>query len=163
MDLFTHKDAIFSECGSYRYELRRIWDVSMKPCLFLMLNPSTADEVDNDPTVERCERRAREMGFGGLVVCNLFAYRATDPDVMKSQADPVGPMNDMYLLVNARHAGIVVCAWGNHGSHRGRSEQVMQMLLNRGIQLHALQINGSGEPKHPLYVGYERKPMEWRV
>lgn len=161
MDLFIDKGATFSPCRSYRYTLWRAWDRSRPTCMFLMLNPSTADEVDNDPTVERCERRAREMGFGGLVVCNLFAFRATDPEAMKAAPDPIGPDNDKYILDAAFCAGMIVCAWGNHGQHRGRSEQVVSLLRSNWLKLYVLQLNGSGEPKHPLYVGYQHRPVKW--
>lgn len=89
--------ANYSDCEKYRYDLTRVWDENGKRVMFLMLNPSTATEVQNDPTVERCERRARTLGYGAFRVCNIFAYRATDPKVMRSAADPVGPENDQAI------------------------------------------------------------------
>ncbi|OZA02269.1 MAG: hypothetical protein B7Y02_16985, partial [Rhodobacterales bacterium 17-64-5] len=83
-------EAVYSECERYRYLLARVWGPGAK-VMFVMLNPSTATEVQNDPTVERCERRARVLGFGAFCVTNIFAYRATDPKVMRAVADPVGP------------------------------------------------------------------------
>ena len=87
--------------------------------VFLMLNPSTADAIDNDPTVERCLRRALKMGFGGLMVCNTFAYRSTDPEKLYEVEDPVGPENDQIILARARSAGMVICGWGTHGALHG--------------------------------------------
>lgn len=152
--------AEFSPCRAYRYRLWRKWD-SRPPCCFVMLNPSTADETVNDPTVTRCERRARDLGHGGLVVVNLFAFRATDPAAMKAQADPIGPLNDEHIRNAAGAAGRVICAWGEHGRHMGRGWQVRAMLHDAGIRLQVLAFNASGEPKHPLYVASKTQPMDW--
>ncbi len=152
--------ATFSPCTHYRYTLWRTWDASKPSCLFLMLNPSTADEVDNDPTVERCQRRALAMGFGSLVVCNIFAYRSTDPGALYDLSDPIGPENDAAILAQASRAGLVVCGWGKHGALHGRGNAVLSMLRSAGVKPHALQINGDGSPKHPLYVGYQHAPVE---
>ena len=93
----TASVAVYSDCEAYRYELTRQWDATGQKALFVLLNPSTATEFQNDPTVERCERRARALGFGAFRVINIFAYRATDPKVMRKVADPVGPENDAAL------------------------------------------------------------------
>lgn len=122
------------------------------------LNPSTADETDNDPTVERCQRRSLAMGYGGLVVCNIFAYRSTDPSALYTEADPIGPSNDQAILEQAALAGRVVCGWGKHGALHDRGAQVLALLRKNGITPYALQINGDGSPKHPLYVGYHHAP-----
>jgi len=127
---------------------------------FLMLNPSTADEVKNDPTVERCERRARATtGVGGLEVINIFAYCATDPEEMKAQPDPVGPDNDKHILEAATKAQMVICAWGKHGQHMNRGRQVAEMLAKSGIEMYCLKVNCDGFPAHPLYIGYDVKPQ----
>ena len=110
--------AIYSDCEKYRYALTRTWDAEGGKVLFVMLNPSTATEVQNDPTVERCERRAHALGFGAFRVCNIFAYRATDPRDMRTQDDPNGPDNDAAILEAADWADAIVCAWGTHGEHR---------------------------------------------
>lgn len=155
-ELFTDSGAVFSDCRRYRYRLWRVWDTSKPPVLFIMLNPSTADEVKNDPTVERCERRVRQMSYaGGLVVCNLFGYRATDPKEMKAQQDPIGPENDATILAAAKVSGKVILAWGSHGKHMGRGQEVVRMLRAHGINnLQFLTLGKDGEPGHPLYVGY---------
>lgn len=159
------KGAEFSTCGKYRYRLWRIWDESKPFVLFIMLNPSTADENKNDPTVERCERYARSWGAGGLHVCNLFAYRATAPDEMKAQLDPIGIDNNHAITSDAKKAGIVICAWGNHGAHVNRSNQVMLLLRSLEIPLHYLSVTGKKEPGHPLYLKKSLKPklINWAV
>jgi hypothetical protein len=158
--------AVYSDCESYRYLLTRVWDSTKPRALFIMLNPSTATEVQNDPTVERCERRARTLGFGGFRVTNIFAYRATDPKVMRAQADPVGPQNDAAILESLSWAGGVadriVCAWGTHGAHLDRGRAVEDLLRGTDRPLHHLGLTKAGAPKHPLYIAYEQQPELWR-
>jgi len=151
--------ATFSEDGRYRYRLFRRWAPG-PALLWVMLNPSTADADTNDPTVERCERRAREWGYPAVEVVNLFAWRATDPRDLRLQDDPVGPTNDAAILAAADSAGLILCAWGTHGGLRGRSAQVRQLLSAE--PLYVLSLTRSGEPGHPLYLPYDLKPKEWR-
>jgi hypothetical protein len=154
--------AIFSDCKSYRFVLERTWDYDGLGLLFIMLNPSTADEIKTDPTIERCERRAKALGFGSLRVCNIFAYRATDPMVMKSVEDPIGgEENDSWIRACSTWSDVIICAWGCHGSHRGRGEQVESMLRESVEAAFHLGINKGGAPKHPLYVGYDTEPEQW--
>lgn len=153
-------EAVYSDCETYRYLLTRVWGLGPK-ALFVMLNPSTATEVQNDPTVERCERRARALGFGAFRVTNIFAYRATDPKVMRAAADPVGPGNDAAILESVRWADSIVCAWGNHGLHLDRGEKVEALLRGAGARLTHLGLTGQGQPRHPLYVGYDQQPQPW--
>lgn len=161
--LFESRNTIFSPCRQYRYRLSQIWDESKPILCFLMLNPSTADEVKNDPTVERCERRARTTGYGGVEIINIFAYRATDPNEMKAQIDPVGEDNDKHILEAALKAGQVICAWGKHGQHMNRGQQVLDLLLTAGVQPYCLKINGDGYPAHPLYIGYDVEPKPYKA
>lgn len=155
--------ARFSPCGRYRYLLWRIWDEDRPPAVFVMLNPSTADEIDNDPTVERCQRRAKALGFGGLRVVNIFGLRSTDPQALYSDKDPIGPENDETILEATIGAGIVICAWGTHGNFLGRGLQVLSLFRRVGVMPYCLQLNADGTPTHPLYVGYEvlPQPMHW--
>ncbi|MEH6359116.1 MAG: DUF1643 domain-containing protein [Amylibacter sp.] len=153
--------AIYSDCENYRYSLTRIWDDSAPRVLFVMLNPSTATEVQNDPTVERCERRARTLGYGAFCVCNIFAYRATDPKVMRAQTDPVGLENDAAITDAALWANDIVCAWGTHGAHLDRGPIVERMLRHQPIPLTHLGLTIAGHPKHPLYIGYKTQPQHW--
>jgi hypothetical protein len=153
-------EAVYSPCERYRYLLTRVWGVGPK-ALFIMLNPSTATEVQNDPTVERCERRARALGFGAFRVTNIFAFRATDPRVMRAEADPVGPGNDAAIEGSLPWADQIICAWGNHGLHLNRGAAVEGLLRGAGQPLWHLGLTGHGQPKHPLYVGYDRQPEPW--
>lgn len=153
--------AVYSPCEGYRYALTRTWDPQGSRVLFVMLNPSTATEVQNDPTVERCERRARALGHGAFRVCNIFAWRATDPRAMRVQADPVGPANDAAIREGADWADVVVCAWGAHGAHLARGRQVEALLRETGKPLRHLGLTCDGHPKHPLYIGYAQEPRDW--
>lgn len=153
--------AVYSDCEGYRYSLTRVWGAGERRVCFVMLNPSTATEFQNDPTVERCERRARALGFDGFAVANIFAYRATDPKVMRGAADPVGAGNDAAILRLADWAGEVVCAWGTHGLHLGRGLAVEALLRGTEHPLLHLGLTQGGQPKHPLYIGYDRQPLAW--
>jgi len=147
--------AVFSPCRRYRYALWRIWNESKPPAMFVGLNPSTADEVNNDNTVSSCIRYARDWGYGSLVMTNIFAYRARYPKDMKAQEDPVGPENDRHLLELAGKAGVVVAVWGNDGRYRGRSAEVRRLIP----RLHCLVMTKAGEPHHPLYLPTTLKPI----
>lgn len=155
--------AVYSDCERYRYLLTRTWDGEGRRVLFIMLNPSTATERQNDPTVERCERRARALGFGAFRVVNIFAYRATDPRDMRSARDPVGPDNDRAILDSLGWADQVICAWGTHGAHLGRGAQVEHLLRASGQDLFHLGLSKAGHPRHPLYIAYARQPEIWTV
>ncbi|HEY5894703.1 MAG TPA: DUF1643 domain-containing protein [Chthoniobacterales bacterium] len=155
-DTLLHSSAVFSPCRRYRYELWRRWS-DAPYCMFIGLNPSTADETHDDPTVRRCINYATRWGFGALCMTNIFAYRATDPMDMKAVTDPVGPDNDATLKRVADDAGIVVSAWGIHGIHMGRERAVKAMLP----ALHCLQMTKSGAPGHPLYLRADLTPIPW--
>ncbi|NEY89978.1 DUF1643 domain-containing protein [Tabrizicola oligotrophica] len=153
-------EAVYSDCTAYRYALTRQWAAGRR-LLWVMLNPSTASEQANDPTVERCERRARAMGFGGFRVVNLFAFRATDPRALGRVADPVGPGNDAAVAEAADWADAVVCGWGGHGAMGGRDLAVTALLRRSGKPLSHLGLTRGGQPKHPLYIGYAVQPVAW--
>ncbi len=153
--------ALYSPCERYRYLLTRVWDDAGPRVLFVMLNPSTATEIRNDPTVERCERRARTLGYGGFRVCNIFAWRATDPRALRRAADPVGPDNDAAIAESAPWADQVICAWGTHGTHMGRGPAVEALLRGTGAALFHLGLTKHGHPRHPLYVAYAEAPRRW--
>jgi hypothetical protein len=152
--------AVYSDCTAYRYLLTREWGPGPR-ALFIMLNPSTATEFQNDPTVERCERRARALGFGAFRVTNIFAFRATDPRVMRAVPDPVGPENDAAILQSVPWADWVICAWGSHGAHLGRGAAIAASLRATGVPLWHLGLTRAGAPKHPLYIGYDVQPVLW--
>lgn len=126
--------------------------------MFIGLNPSTADETTDDPTLRRCVNYAKSWGYGGVCMANLFAYRATKPEAMKAVADPVGIENDEWLQKLAQGANLVVAVWGNDGIYLGRSKQVKQLIPD----LHCLKLNKSGEPTHPLYQPRSVVPMKLR-
>ncbi|MCI5042614.1 MAG: DUF1643 domain-containing protein [Donghicola eburneus] len=153
--------ATYSDCERYRYSLTRTWDPDGKRALFVMLNPSTATEVQNDPTVERCERRARTLGFGSFEVTNIFAWRDTDPKAMRAAADPIGPYNDQAIHDGALQADQIVCAWGTHGAHLNRGPEVERLLRATGRPLFHLGLSKAGHPKHPLYIAYNVQPVLW--
>jgi hypothetical protein len=146
--------ATFSDCGKYRYSLKREWDKDKPFVLFICLNPSTADDKNDDPTLIRCISYAKQWGYGGVCVTNLFAYRATNPRDMLSSQDPIGIDNDKWLRKLSKSAGLVVAAWGNHGKHIGRSDEIRKAVSN----LYYLKLNASGEPSHPLYLKSNLKP-----
>lgn len=156
---FRGTGAWFSTDRRYRYALWRVWDAGRDLCNFLMLNPSTADVTSDDPTVARCTRRARSWGYGGLIVTNLFAFRATDPAGLRSAPDPVGPEGDAAIVAAARIAVLVVCAWGNHGAYRSRAAAVRSLLDGLGVTPYYLALTRRGEPAHPLYLGYGLAPV----
>ncbi|MEP5728672.1 MAG: DUF1643 domain-containing protein [Sulfitobacter sp.] len=153
--------AVYSDCERYRYSLTREWDAAATRVLFVMLNPSTATEVQNDPTVERCERRARHLGFGAFRVTNIFAWRATDPRDMRAAKAPIGPENDDTLREGADWADRIIAAWGVHGAHLDRGPQVADLLAGLDKPLFHLGLSKAGHPKHPLYLPYAQQPVAW--
>jgi hypothetical protein len=154
-------EALFSDCGRYRYRLGRIWDATGPRLLFVMLNPSTASEIRADPTLCRCLNQARTLGFGSLTVVNLFSLRATDPRALKLAEDAVGAGNDAVILRAARCADAVVCAWGRHGVLQGRGAAVAGMLRDAGLPLLHLGLTRCGQPRHPLYLRRDSPPVPW--
>jgi hypothetical protein len=147
--------AVISDCRQYRYELRRSWDVSKPPVLFIGLNPSTANASVDDNTSRVCINYAKRWGFGSLLLGNLFAYRSTDPRLLRNVNDPVGPGNDEWLSRLSAEADLVICAWGNAGGFRQRDRAVLEFIDNP----HCLTKLKSGRPGHPLYKPADLKPM----
>jgi hypothetical protein len=152
------RDARISECGRYRYTLSRTWSHSevVRPTIinFIMLNPSVANAEIDDPTIRRCIGYAKGWSYGGLVVTNLYAFRATDPkDLWAARHhERVGPDNDRTLIEAATLADLVICAWGVHGTRDGRGSAVRRMLRDAGVTTYRLALTGKGEPAHPLYL-----------
>lgn len=158
-DLFLDTGATISECGLYRYRLWRIWDETLPAVAFCCLNPSTADATQDDPSIRRMMGFAQAWGRGGLVVVNLFAFRATQPTALKAVSDPVGPDNDDYLCSVANQVDLFICAWGNHGVYRDRGRQVLDLLSH--YQLFYLRMTGQGEPAHPLHLPASLEPIPY--
>lgn len=152
------KDATLSEDRLYRYSLIRVWDAEKPKVLFIGLNPSSADETEDDATIRRCIGFAKRWGFGAILVGNLFAIRSKDPAVLYEAKDPIGPENDVHLAKMAQEASLIVAAWGNNGGYRNRSEEVSALFT----QMKCLGINKTGEPKHPLYVASDQALMDFK-
>jgi hypothetical protein len=147
--------ACISACGRYRYALTRRVGRGERKATFILLNPSTADAVVDDPTIRRCLGFAQRWGCGRLVVLNLFAFRATNPADLKRAADPVGPENRVWFNRMLRDLdGPVVCGWGVQGTHRAQDLVVLEWLDEFGIGPVALGLTKDGHPRHPLYVPY---------
>lgn len=156
-DASVDRSAVFSPCRTWRYSLKRVW-CGGPPLVVIGLNPSTADETKDDPTIRRCIGFARREGCGALIMLNLFAFRATDPRVMKAAADPVGPQNDA-VTAETCAGRKVVAAWGHHGRFRERDLAVVRALGAMGVSVLALGTTKDGSPRHPLYVKAEA-PLE---
>tara|TARA_R110002111_G_scaffold94831_3_gene146968 strand:+ start:561 stop:1070 length:510 start_codon:yes stop_codon:yes gene_type:complete len=154
--------AVYSDCERYRYSLTRTWDPATPKVLFVMLNPSRATEIENDPTVERCETRARMLGYGAFQVANIFAWRETHPRLMRQAAEPIGPENDHVLSNGVMWADSVIAAWGVHGTHLNRGSDVIRLMVSLKAPLYHLGLTKAGHPKHPLYISYAQEPVAWR-
>ena len=141
----------FSKCRQFRYTLTRVFENGKGTCSFIGLNPSTADEYQNDPTVSRCMNRAQQMGFKTFIMLNAYGYRATDPKDMKAHPSPVGEENDYWILESCKKSDKIICCWGNHASHLNRSDEIRELL--KDFNLFRLgDPTASGEPRHPLYL-----------
>ena len=172
---YSHAGADISPDGRYRYHLWREWrglesgkhwrvlDANVAEplsCLFVMLNPSTADGTKDDPTIRRCVSFAKREGYDRMDVVNLFAHRATDPREilrMLDRDEPYGPRNQSVIERAVQDAGVVVCAWGAHGSHLNQDQTVRGWLDGWGVPMKALGFTGDGSPRHPLYVKGDAK------
>jgi hypothetical protein len=179
----------FSPCRRWRYTLWREWpslftlptghELPQSQCrmtaglppyrtdagppylMVIGLNPSTADERQDDPTIRRCISFAKRWGFGALCMTNLFAWRDTDPEAMKRVPDPVGPENDQWLSRASEGAGLILAAWGTHGTRRQRDRDAMDALVSAWHKLHALKTNTDGTPSHPLYIPANTVPASF--
>jgi len=151
------RGAVFSGCRRYRYALWRQWSGAGDYAVVVGLNPSTADETADDPTVRRCIAFARHWGYGGLCMINLFAFRATRPAALIAAAEPVGPENDQWLQTCCAPAGVIVAAWGRRGSWLHRDQDVRCLLP----PLHVLRLGKTACPLHPLYLPKTLRPMPW--
>lgn len=146
----------------WRYALWRVWEPDKPLYIALMLNPSTADHLTNDPTVEGICSRARKGRYGGVIVINAFAYRATEPADMKKADNPIGEHNDLVIShVIAEKDSFLLCAWGIHITHQDRGEQVQCLIRSNNARPHYLRLTGSGEPGHPLYIPRNIAPSAW--
>lgn len=175
--------AVYSDCMNYRYELRRffykpksLFDAELDGLVtdpfhdrywplpnvvnFIMLNPSTATETDDDPTIRRCIGYAKEWGAEALIITNVFAFRSTDPLALNFQSDPVGRDNNELIKKVALASDLIVCAWGEHAALHDRGASVKKMLIEMGVKPTCLKKNKSGQPCHPLYLKADLKPVQ---
>ncbi len=151
-DLFEVGDANLSSDLKHRFTLTRVWSKNDGIVAFIGLNPSTADSNEDDPTIRRCKRFARDWGYGGIVMLNLFSSRHTDPKELKTCSEPNISVSDYYLFDWVKEASLVVAAWGVHGSFRERDSQVKRHLKYLAEQVYCLGKTKDGLPRHPLYV-----------
>lgn len=151
------KDAVIDPTGLYRYSLLREWDTNAPRVAFVMLNPSSADAITDDPTLRRCIRFAQSWGYGSLEVVNLFAYRTTKPAELNLVKDPIGSENDRYLKEAFTLADLIIVAWGTRGILRNRSREVLDFLT--GFEVYCLGTTKKGCPRHPLYLKSNTKPI----
>lgn len=158
--------AVISDCGKYRYHLWRRWDDCLPTMVWVMLNPSTADASEDDPTIRRCVGFAKREGCGGISVRNVFAFRSTDPRELAKVDDPVGPLNHEHLQ-SARRVSlmtILVCGWG-----KPRTEKRLKAgYQSAGVILacqtaHCFGTNKDGSPRHPLYLPSDALLEKWRL
>lgn len=152
--------AIFSEDRKYRYILWRSWKSSSRNfVLFIALNPSTADESADDPTIRRCKSFAMNLSADGFLIANLFAFRATRPIDLKQSKSPIGIDNDNWLVAANEFSQRTVVCWGNDGSHMDRAAAVLPRLINPEY----LRMTKSGHPSHPLYLPGNLVPQVFPV
>jgi hypothetical protein len=158
--------AFISECEKYRYELKRIWNESKPKVLFIMLNPSTADENIDDPTIRRCIGFAKSWNYGGILVGNLFAYRATKPKTLLNVDDPIGKDNLNHLKQMYNESEIIICAWGNGkiikklGKKFGNDYKPLSCIYDK---IYYLELSKDGTPKHPLYLKKDLIPIQFEI
>ena len=151
-DLFLERDAVISDCGKYRYLLRRTWDAHRPRALYVMLNPSTADADIDDATIRSCIRLAKGLGYGSFEVVNLFAFRATDPANLEKADEPVGPSNDASIERAVGRCDLAICAWGAHPMADRRANRVREMIRLHRPAVFCFGKTKAGAPKHPLYI-----------
>mgnify|MGYP000942962828 CR=1 FL=1 len=150
-------DAKLSDCNTYRYYLTRQWDETLPYVNFIGLNPSTADATIDDPTIRKCMKYARNWGYGGIIMTNLFAFRSPYPEeLFKYQGDKIGSKNNDYLKKGSMEAKISIAAWGDNGTHDERGAAVMRLIDN----LYCLKKSKVGQPRHPLYLKGDLMPIE---
>lgn len=163
-------NAAFSPCGNYRYALWRQLQRRLEPriseqgetALFVMLNPSTADDLEDYPTIRRCLGFVRREGFARLAVANLYALCSTDPARLATHPDPIGPVNDEWIGILAGDASLIIAAWGaSRHAAPGRIETVLRLLGGRPLR--CLGLTDGGHPRHPLMVRADQPLVDYRL
>ena len=151
-DLFLERDAVISDCGKYRYLLRRTWDHGRLRALFVMLNPSTADAEIDDATIRSCIRLSKNWGYGSFEVVNLYGWRATDPKELILAPNPVGSDNDAIAGAAVGRCDVTICAWGANKMAGPRERSMWGLIKSRRPAAFCLGTTKAGHPKHPLYI-----------
>lgn len=149
---YLETDAVISDCGRYRYLLRRTWDYSKPRVLYVMLNPSTADASVDDATIRSCVRLATDLGYGSIEVVNLFGWRATDPAELPKASDPIGPDNERVVHAAVCRCDVVIFAWGATPFAESKSRSFREMVKQHRPAVYCLGKTKAGAPKHPLYI-----------
>lgn len=149
---YLENDAVISDCGKYRYLLRRTWDHAKPRALLIMLNPSTADAKLDDATIRSCVRLLSGNGYGSMEVVNVYGYRATNPDELAKQPDPVGPDNQRIAEAAINRCDVVICAWGAYLPARDRATPILNAVRGRRPAIYCFGKTKAGAPKHPLYI-----------
>lgn len=150
-----NEGALFSPCRQYRHVLWRRWNKEKSYVLIIGLNPSTANENEDDPTIRRCKKFASDWGYGAIYMVNLFDYCATKPKDMLNFNNPCSDENNTYIKALAENAGLILCAWGTNGNHKDRDSEVKKLL--NIYELNCLGLNSNGTPKHPLYIKADKE------
>ena len=151
-NVYLENDAVISDCGKYRYLLRRTWDYNRPRALLVMLNPSTADATLDDATIRSCVRLLNGQGYGSMEVVNCFAWRATDPKELFSAIDPIGANNDNVIEGAVSRCDVAICAWGAHQMAGNRRAAIINAVRAQRPAVYCFGTTKHGAPKHPLYI-----------
>lgn len=149
---YLENDAVISDCEKYRYLLRRTWDHAKPRALLIMLNPSTADARQDDATIRSCVRLLGRLGYGSMEVVNVFAYRATNPDELAKQADPIGPRNLTIIEAAISRCDVAICAWGAYPPAKQHAIEPLNAIRSQRPAVYCFGKTKHGAPKHPLYI-----------
>lgn len=152
MNHYLENDAVISDCGKYRYLLRRTWDHDKPRALLVMLNPSTADASQDDATIRSCVRLLSGLEYGSMEVVNVFGLRATDPAELSKVPDPIGPQNERVVAAAIGRCDVVVCAWGAHPLAASKTTFLLSFIQSRKPAIYCFGKTKAGAPKHPLYI-----------
>ena len=158
---YTLNSATISDCGTYRYALVRVWDQSKPKVMFVMLNPSTADAHKDDPTIRRCVGFAKSWGYGGIIVCNLFPLRATDPKELLKHMKPHGIVNRITIYDLQKQVDKIICAWGNEPILKKLPEHKSVIDTLDKSKLYFIDLSKNQVPKHPLYLKSDLIPTQY--
>jgi len=153
----------FSKDGKYRYFIIKTWDKSKPRIMFIMLNPSTKHDLDSPNALSKCIEYAKIWDYGSICIVNIFAFRSNTPTGLYSERDPIGPENDKFIKIFAKHVDMILLGWGNHGIYKNRGKEILKLLKPFENKLYCLDLNKSGEPRHPLYLSESLIPRKYEL